>query len=298
MVPAYQAAQGRRRMLLAKIVRRPLAFWFGVWDSDSGAGQSVSQYIAATTNGNPNVLVQAVVFRLDPWEGAACSSVPSAAAQRSYRNWINSFVSGIGTARMAVILQPDLPFSLCSPTRVPLALVAYAARRLARLSHTTVYVDAGVRYWPAFAQVAGMLEQAGIRYARGFALNTTEYDGTGSEVEYGARVAQALAAAGIPNKHFVINTAENGAPFLNGQYPGNVGNPRVCRSRFDRICATLGIPPTSDTASSRWGLSGQDRGLAARYADAYVWVGRPWLDFGAAPFDMSRALGLAASTRW
>ena len=44
-----------------------------------------------------------------------------------------------------------------------------------------------------------------------------EYDSTGAELEYGARLDQALAAVGFANKHFVINAAENGAPFLNGQ---------------------------------------------------------------------------------
>jgi hypothetical protein len=94
----------------------------------------------------------------------------------------------------------------------------------------------------------------------------------------------------------VINTAENGAPFLNGQYRGDPSNARVCRNSGDRVCATLGIPPTTDVANPRWRLSGTDRSLARRYADAYLWIGRPWLDYGAAPFDMSRALGLAAST--
>ena len=43
---------------------------------------------------------------------------------------------------------------------------------------------------------------------------------------------------------------------------------------------------------------GSDRVLdiAGRYADAYLWVGRPWLDNGAYPFDLGRALGLAASS--
>jgi hypothetical protein len=133
---------------------------------------------------------------------------------------------------------------------------------------------------------------------RGFALNTTEYDSTGGEIDYGARVTRALAAAGYGVKHFIIDTAENGAPFMNGQYHGNIENPRVCRSRTDRICATLGIPPTTDVANPRWGLSAADRSLAARYADAYLWVARPWLDNGAYPFDLTRALGLAASTPW
>ena len=181
---------------------------------------------------------------------------------------------------------------------MPLRLVNYAARRFNALPHTTVYIDAGAHYWPSFKQAVWMLEQAGIRYARGFSLNTTEYDSTGAELEYGARLAQALAASGYPNKHLVVNTAENGAPFLNGQYAGDVGNPRVCRNRYDAICATLGIAPTTDVASPRWHLGAYDRRLAARYADAYLWVGRPWLDYGADPFDLRRALALAASSPW
>jgi hypothetical protein len=141
-----------------------------------------------------------------------------------------------------------------------------------------------------------MLEQAGVRYVRGFSLNTSEYDTTSSEVEYGARLVQALAAADIPNKHFVLSTAENGAGFLNGQYPGDVNNPRVCRSRYDTLCVTLGIPPTTQVANARWHLSGADASLAFRYVDAYVWAGRPWLSGPASSFDLPRALGLASST--
>jgi hypothetical protein len=147
-------------------------------------------------------------------------------------------------------------------------------------------------------EAVSMLEQAGIRYARGFALNTTEYDSTGAELTYGAGIEHALQGAGYGTKHMVINTAQNGAPFLNGQYHGNIGNPRVCASRRDAICATLGIPPTWDVANPRWGLTGAQRAIATRYADAYLWIGRPWLDYGSAPFDLSRALGLAASTRF
>jgi endoglucanase len=295
--PYYARARGRERRLLAKIALRPQVFSFGAWYPDSQAATIARQFIAAVTGGNPDVLAQVAIFRMDPWEGAACpAGFWSGADQASYRTWIDNFAAGIGSSRVALVLQPDLAFSMCASSRVPLQLISYAARRFSSLPHTTVYIDGGVHYWPSFSQAVAMLEQAGIRYARGFALNTTEYDGTGAELEYGARLTGALAAAGYGIKHFVINTAENGAPFLNGQYPGNVGNPRVCRDRSDRICATLGIPPTSDTANPRWGLSAADRSLAARDADAYLWIGRPWLDYGSAPFDMSRALGLAASS--
>jgi endoglucanase len=297
--PFYQQATGRDKRLLAKIALQPQMFSFGSWFPDGQAGAAAQQFIANVTGGDPKVLSQVAVFRLDPWEGQACPNGSwNARDQASYRAWIDGFARGIGSSRVALVLQPDMPFAVCAPSRVPLELVNYAARRFSALPHTTVYIDAGARYWPSFNQAIWMLEQAGVRYARGLALNTTESDSTGAELEYGTRLVHALAAAGINNKHFVINTAENGAPFLNGQYRGNVSNPRVCRNRYDSICATLGIPPTSAVASPRGGLSGRDRSLAARYADAYVWVGRPWLDYGADPFDMSRALGLAASTAW
>jgi endoglucanase len=298
--PFYEQASGENRRLLAKIALRPMTFLFGAWYPDDQAESIAQQYIANVTGGNPDVLSQVAVFRMDPWEGQACPSGSwGTRDQASYRRWIDNFAAGIGSSRVGLVLQPDLAFAVCAPSRVPLQLVNYAARRFNALPHTTVYIDGGVRWWPlAFNQAVHMLEQAGIRYVRGFALNTTEYDSTGGELEYGARIVHALAAAGYGRKHFVINTAENGAPFLNGRYHGDVGNPRVCRNRHDTICATLGIPPTTSVASPRWRLSAHDRSLAARYADAYLWVGRPWLDYGADPFDLRRAVGLAASTPW
>lgn len=294
--PEYQQARGRDRQLLAKIALRPVMYSFGDWFSDGDAKSVAQQFIAGSTQGNPAVLSQTAIFRLDPWEGAACpNGTWNAANQRSYKTWIDNFAAGIGSSRVAIIVQPDLPFAECAHSPVPLALVNYAARRFNALPHATVYVDGGARYFPSFNQAVSMLEQAGVRYVRGFSLNTSEYDTTSSEIEYGARLVQALAKAGIRGKHFVVNTAGNGAGFLNGDYPGDVNHPRVCSSPHDRLCVTLGIPPTTRVASPRWHLSGADAGLAFRYVDAYVWAGRPWLG-DAGQFERQRALGLASSS--
>jgi hypothetical protein len=177
-----------------------------------------------------------------------------------------------------------------------LGLVAYAASRFNALPHTTVYIDAGAWQWTSPGAAASLLARAGVRHVRGFALNDTQYGSTADELGFGANIISALSARGIRGRHFVINTSENGAPFLAGQYHGNVVNPRVCANRQDHICATLGIPPTARVTDARWQLSARARSLAARYADAYLWVGRPWLDNGAYPFDLQRALGLASST--
>ncbi len=295
--PDYQQARGRNRQLLAKIALAPLMYTFGDWFSDADAKSVAQDFIAKSTHGNPAVLSQMAIFRLDPWEGAACPNGSwNAADQQSYKTWVDNFAAGIGKARVALIVQPDLPFAECAHSPVPLELVNYAARRFNALPHATVYVDGGARYFPSFSQAVSMLEQAGIRYVRGFSLNTSEYDTTSSEIEYGARLVKALAAAGIPNKHFVVSTAQNGAGFLNGQYPGNVNNARVCRNSHDTLCVTLGIPPTTQVASPRWHLSGADANLAFHEVDAYVWAGRPWLPASAGQFSLQRALGLAAST--
>lgn len=293
----YAAAGGRTQHLLGRIALTPAAQWFGVWVAGSDAAGSAQRDIALTQAGNPNALTQMAVFRLDPWEQAACSSRPDSANAAAYRSWIDAFARGIGSARTAIILQPDLPFVDCSPgASVYESEVAYAAKRLSALRHTTVYLDAGARYFPRLSQAIPMLKASGVRYARGISLNNTEYDSTGAELEYGAQLIGMLSASGVSGKHMVINTAENGSPFLNGQYPGNPENPRVCTSKHDRLCVTLGIPPTTDVANRRWDLSSHDRSLARRFADAYLWVGRPWLYEGAGNFQLGAALGLVTSS--
>lgn len=298
--PAYRSARGETRRLLGRIALQPRVRWFGAWYPDDRARETAAEYIANSTGGNHEVLSQMAVFRVDPWEGEACVRLPSARQQASYRRWIDAFAAGIGNARVALILQPDLPFAACAPhhSRIPLDLVSYAARRFTALPHTTVYLDAGAADWPSVRQAVWLLQGGGVRYVRGFALNATHYDSTEREIRFGAQVAGALARAGLPGKHFVVNTSDNGRPFTYQQYHPHSGfdNARPCRSRSDRVCVTLGIPPTADVANPKWHLSRGARRIAARLVDGYLWIGRPWLDNQAAPFDLQRSLAVARST--
>ena len=207
--PAYRQAQGENKRLLGLIALRPRVRWFGSWYSD--AYSAARDYIDNVTQGDPNTLAQLAVFRVEPWEAAACRALPSAAAQSSYRRWIDSFAAGIGSARVALILQPDLPFASCAPhhSRLPLQLVAYAAQRFSALAHTSVYIDAGAGDWASVRQATSLLLGAGVRYARGFALNATHYDSTQRQIQYGAQVVGALARAGVRGRHIEINTAQS-----------------------------------------------------------------------------------------
>jgi endoglucanase len=293
--PAYEAASGRQQTLLARIALRPRMTWFGAWISDGGAEATAQQYIADQTGGNPDALAQIAIFRVTPWENAACSHPPSAAQQQSYRNWVDNFAAGIGSSRVALVLEPDLPFALCAPShgKVALRLVWYSAKVFGALPHTSVYIDVGAADWPTVRQAVSLLRRSGIAYVRGFALNATHYDSNASEVRFGGQVSKALARAGVGGKHFVVNTAENGVPWKYWQYHGNHANPRVCRVKPDWPCMTLGVPPTTNVTSY---LRGSARRVAARLCDAFLWIGRPWLHNGAAPFVLPQALALARST--
>jgi endoglucanase len=295
--PAYRSATGDNKRLLGLIALRPRVRWFGSWVPDPGP--MVRQYIDNVTGGDPGVLAQMAVFRLVPWQAEACRRLPSAGEQSAYKRWIDSFAAGIGASRVALILQPDLPFALCVPRRskLPLSLVAYAAQKFASLAHTTVYIDVGASDWTTVNHAVAMLRDAGVRYARGFALGATHYASTENEIAYGGKLVRALAAAHLGGRHFVINTAQNGRPFTYAQYHGpNFDNAPVCRSRASRRCVTLGIPPTWKVTDSRWHLSAGARRTAARSVDAYLWIGRPWLFNQNDPFDLSRSLALARTT--
>ena len=301
----YAGSTGTVRDELAKIALAPKAKWFGGWIPTAQIGAKVRAYVANAQAGNPDALVQMTVFRMVPWEGDACRRLPTRAEKRDYKRWTDAFAAAIGTARVALILQPDGPFALCAPrgSLAPSRLIGYSARVFGALPNTSVYIEAGSADWPApgsqggVASAVDILMPAGIEYVRGFALNGTHYSDTNLEVARGAAIVAALEARGVTGKRFVVNTSSNGNPFEFGRYTGaDPENAFVCASPTDdRTCVTLGIPPTTDVANPAWGLTPETNALAAQYADAYLWFGRPWLYKQADPFVLKRALALVRS---
>jgi cellulase/cellobiase CelA1 len=295
---------GVTRTLVSKLAHEPRARWFGGWYPTSSITNTVRKYIAATTHGRSDVLVQLAVFKLSPWEMHACHALPTVAQQTDYRRWIDGFAAGIGRTHMALILQPDLPFWFCVPhhSRIPLNLVNYAARRFSQLPNTAVYIDAGASDWSPTYRAVTLLRGAGIRYAHGFALNATHYDGVGNNIYHGAAIVRALNRVGILHKHFVISTAANGQPFTHYMYykrhSSGFTNANVCHSPTEHRCVALGIPPTADVTNPRWRMSDGARALARKFVDGFMWIGRPWLDNMAQPFDLARTLSLARNWRY
>jgi hypothetical protein len=300
--PAWEAATGTNKRLLAKIALRPRVRWYGSWIKRGDIRSYIHDDIVKTQNGDPNTLVQVAIFRLWPRGESHKDDPLTLADQSAYRAWIDAAARGIGNARVAMILEPDLGVSLTGwRPAVRLRLARYAAQVFGKLPRTSVYLDAASPDWLTVDKAKSMVIAAGVRYTRGFALNATHYTSTPSNIDYGRSIGIALAHAGLPGKHFVVNTADTGRPFTGREYwakhpNGNFNNAEVCLDRTERRCVTLGIPPTSNVAAAAWQFSATINRWARNWCDAYLWYGRPWLHNQASPFDLQRSLQIARTT--
>jgi hypothetical protein len=274
---------------------------YGSWIPTADIRELISSDIAQEQGGNPNKLVWLAIFRLWPHEEAANHVPMTAAQQQAYKSWIDAAIRGIGSARVGIVLEPDLPLTLDSwGPKVRAGLVRYAAQQLATLPNASVYIDGGSADWLSVPDLVKLLESAGISYARGISLGASHHDSTGSEVRYCRLAGLALARDGYPGKHCVIDTSDNGHPYTNKQfyekYPRgayNADNPPACTSPTQRICVALGIPPTTDVSNPKWGLPLGVAKMATQWVDAYVWTGHPWKINNGHDFDLQHALQAA-----
>ncbi|HEX3616920.1 MAG TPA: glycoside hydrolase family 6 protein [Solirubrobacteraceae bacterium] len=293
----YEATTGTNQALLGRIALQPQAVWLG-WETKVAQIQALTAAtVASSQNGNPNVLTELATFELNPWEKKAANGVDKPAVHASWNvksdeAWYRNMAAGIGTARALVIEQVDLPVALKIPSTAPARIDTYAARVLSANPHTTVYIDGGTFGWLSATRDAELLISNGIRYARGFALDDTDYDPTATEDTFGAQVVAALAKLGVKGKHFIVNTDENGEPYKPSQVKGRgINDAPVCHGRIQTACQRTGIPPTTNVASPKWHLGAKASTDARRYSDGYVWSGQPW-DVDAGPFQTQRALWL------
>lgn len=304
LYPAYQAATGATKRTLAHEALRPHVRWYTGGIPPYEIAGKVSSDIAAEQNGNRRVVVWMATFDLWPHHESAKARPLTLAEQDRFKRWVNHVAAGIGSSRVAVIVEPDLPVVLTGwRPRVRLGLVRYEVRRYAALPHATVYLDGGSSDFKALSKEIPMLRAAGIAWAHGFALGSTHHPGLASEIRYGRAVSIALARAGVPGKHFVVDSSDNGAGYTWAQfwarYPnGDYNNPPACATRTSRVCVSLGVPPTTDVANSRWGLPGPVARAARHRVDAYMWIARPWLADNGRHFSLAKALQIVRSSRF
>jgi endoglucanase len=245
------AAQGRAAdaAAIAKIATHAVAEWFGDWTYGHGGTQGdVSWWVGrAAAAGTLPVLV---AYDL-PWRDCSGYSGGGASSPAAYREFVDGMAAGIGSRKAVVILEPDaLAEIACLSSEQQGAyysLLSYAVTKLGANPGTAVYLDAGHAGWQSAATMATRLRQAGVSAARGFSLNVSNFDSTGSEVGYGEAIAREVGGATPP--HFVVDTSRNGrGPAAGGAWCNPPGR-------------GLGTPPTAGTGNAQ--------------VDAYVWVKHP-----------------------
>ena len=304
--PAYVRAHGRQKRLIGKVALRPHAAWFTNNDA-SRLRQTLSTYIAKTQHGDRSKLVQFALFRQWPGREAHRNVPLTAAQQQAYRDWMDTAAEVIGNTRTMIILEPDLaldgPHGHTADPAVRLSLVRYAAQRLSRLPRTTVYLEAGAPDWLSVEHATQVLISAGIAWTEGFALGGTHHTSVRADVDYAAAIAARLSAAGYGGKHVVLDTADNGRPFTYQRYrryhsKESFLSPVICRRKRQRVCVTLGVPPTTDVSAyaRRLRLSALQTARLNALVDAFVWIGRPWRSGNGAHFSRKRLLRAARTT--
>jgi endoglucanase len=195
---------------LLKIARQPWAEWYGDWLADPGA---LFTQRVRTRYAPDHATAFIAVYNLPRRDCSGTFSAGGAPSPAAYRAWIRNMAQAIGSYPTIVVVEPDgLSDSPClgQLQGQRLRLISYATQTLAALPHTSVYIDAGRSGWLPAEETTSLLRRAGIRYARGFALDVTGYASTGNELRYGDQIGRALGG-----KHFIVNTSRNG----NGPLP-------------------------------------------------------------------------------
>jgi len=195
------------------IAKKAAARWFGNWSGDIAV--AVDKYVSAAATLRQTPIL--VAYNI-PGRDCGQHSSGGAASMLAYKQWIAGFVTGIGSRKAVVVLEPDaLPHLDCLSAdgkAARLDLLRYAAGEFRqRAPHAFLYLDIGHSEWLSVAQAASRLMAAGVADARGFSLNVSNYKTTESNTVYGNAVAAELRHNGM-TKTFAIDTSRNG----NGPY--------------------------------------------------------------------------------
>lgn len=200
---------------LDRIAQQPQGLWMGDWNSD--IFRAVEHFVGrAVAAGSVPVMIAYNVPHRDAAAKAdgACHSCGGLSSRDAYRRWIRGFHAGIGDNPAVVVLEPDaLPGLDALPAELQeerLFLLRDAVKVLRQNRRTAVYIDAGNPAWVPAEKIADMLKRAGVEYAHGFAVNSSNYRTTEECLAYGHEVSRLIGG-----KHFVIDTSRNGAgPYL------------------------------------------------------------------------------------
>jgi len=229
---------------LARIADAPGALWLGDWvPTDQVRARTAGVVDRAAASGSVPVLVLYAIPGRD-CGGYSSGGLGSASA---YASWVRAVAAGIGDRRTVVVLEPDALAQvdcLSGGARAERSAMLRDAVDVLAGTAAVTYLDAGNSGWVDAATMAQRLRDAGVAQARGFALNTSNFQRTADEEAYGERLSAALGGS-----HYVVDTSRNG----NGPAQG-------ADSWCNPSGRALGVSATTATSGA--------------HADAYLWVKR------------------------
>ena len=209
------AGQAADAALVQAMIDTPQAVWF-----TGGSPKAVEQGVRQVTRqaagkGEVPVLVAYDV----PGRDCAQYSAGGAATGDDYRAWIEGFAAGLGDRQALVILEPDglalLPADCGQPdTYDRVALINWAAHRLAAAAGSKVYLDAGHSAWHNVPDMASRLVAGGVLDVQGFYLNPSNYQYSANLVQYGTWISECItyATAVSPGNFGCPDQYWNGGP--------------------------------------------------------------------------------------
>jgi len=206
-----QHADDPRAPIVDKLAQVPMAHWFGGWQPN--IRQAVNQFVSAAAQAKQVPIL--VAYNI-PARDCGGASKGGAEAANAYRQWIEAYTQGLGKHKAVVVLEPDALAQLYCQKREQqgrerLELLRYAVNHF-RLNApaTDLYLDAGNGYWIAADQMAARLNSAGLRQAKGFSLNVSNFYPTSESMHYAQRLNRALVEKYGYSKPYLIDTSRNG----------------------------------------------------------------------------------------
>lgn len=212
----------RAAKIKAAIAQRPMGRWFGGWSGD--VKKAANKYVTAAQKARKTPIL--VPYNITDRDCSGHSS-GGAGSPAKYRKWIGDFAAGIGNRNAVVVLEPDAVAQVgCLPTatakKTRLALLNYAVGQLkSKAPKAKVYLDGGNAKWHKAGDIAKLMHSAGLKNARGFALNVSNYFTTADSVAYAKAVNASLKSKYGYTRNFVVDTSRNGK----GGRPGAWCNP-------------------------------------------------------------------------
>jgi len=200
----------------------PGAQWLtGTSQSTASLSDAVRRYSLAAQQQHKTPVF--VAYNLPDRDCSGGASAGGAANGAEYRMWIDQMVNGLGDKPAVLILEPDAlaDIECLTPAKRAerLDLMRYAVDRSRQHAPATdVYLDAGNANWKPAATMAASLNAAGIKNARGFALNVSNFYPLQMSRDYGDALNARLSSEFGYTRAMVIDTSRNGNGAKGGQW--------------------------------------------------------------------------------